>query len=390
MKLRNILIVVSILAVLSGFARFANRYTPPPPADSRLGQSLVDRNIIEKAAKLRFTDQGKIVTLARQSDGTWRVASYYDLPADFQKLSGLIGNLTDAKVERLVTSSADRIARLEFKNTKISLLDSTDEEVWTVTLGKNPETGAGRFVRFGSEQKAFLASLSTWLDIESKNWAYAELLNLKADDIAKVEIPFPEGGTTIVSRAKKEDAWTADQTPAGQKVKSDKIASLVGSIGNIRFTETSELDSAAATAAKSHTRAFKLITFDGKTITVSFARKPEEKKIKPPIADPKVTFATLGTSAGLATKPASATAAAPTAKPPAPEYETIPAGPVFVFITNSDATAPVNGLMSKRAFQISDSVFTGLPLKTAELFEPAPPSALSTVVPQQVEPPKKP
>ena len=61
-------------------------------------------------------------------------------------------------------------------------------------------------------------------------------------------------------------------------------------------------------------------------------------------------------------------------KPLAPEFETVPAGPVFVSVAHSDgATAPVNAMMQKRAFQISDYTFTGLPQKAEEMFEPAPP-----------------
>ncbi len=194
MKLRTLIVYVVILAGLSGVVYFLQRPAPPPSADARLGQSLLAPGTIEKAAKLRVTDQGKSVTVVKQPDGTWRVPSYYDMPADFSKISGLIGNLTEAKLERLVTSSADRIARLEFKDTKIELLDSADKEVWSITLGKNPEAGGGRFVRFGTEQKAFLASLNAYLDTEPKNWANTELLNLKADDIAKIEIPFAEDG----------------------------------------------------------------------------------------------------------------------------------------------------------------------------------------------------
>ena len=53
--------------------------------------------------------------------------------------------------------------------------------------------------------------------------ASLRLMGIKPDDIAKVEIPFAEGGPIVVSRAKKEDTWAADKTPAGQKVKADKI-----------------------------------------------------------------------------------------------------------------------------------------------------------------------
>ena len=384
MKLRTLVLTVAVLAVLSAIGFVARRPSAPPSADARLGQSLADRATIEQAAKLRLSDQGKTVTLVRQLDGTWRVASYFDLPADFSKLSTMVGNLTDAKLQRLVTSNAERLGRLEFKDTKIELLDAADKALWSVTLGKNAEGGGGRYVRFGAEQKAFLANLNVWLDAEPKNWADAQLLNLKPEDIAKIEIPFADVGPVTVSRAKKDDAWTADKTPAGQRVKADKIAALLSSVGSVRFTDTSDPTDAKAAAAKASERVFKLTAFDGETSTVALGRKPEEKKLKPPApsTDGKTGPGALGSVADLAkndaaTKSADAKPAEDKkpeeTKPLAPEYETIPAGPVFVFIASSDATSPVNALMSKRAFQIADFTFTSLPQKSDELFEAAPP-----------------
>ncbi len=373
MKLKNILIAVAVLAALSLAAFFATRTEPPPPADARIGQSIIDRALIEKAAKLRFSDQGKTVTLVRQPDATWKVATYYDLPADFSKLSSFIGNLTDAKLERLVTSSPDRISRLEFKDTKIDLLDAADKELWTLTLGKNPDSGSGRFVRYGTEQKAFLANLSAYLDTESKNWASAELLTLKADDIAKIEIPFAEGGPIAFSRAKKEDPWTADKTPAGQKVKADKLSTTLSSLTSLRFSDTNELSDPNAVTAKAHERVYQLETFDKKVIKIALGRKPEEKKLKP-AAEGQAPLAAIGTSADLLKKSADGKPAEP-AKPITPEFETIPAGPVFVNISHGEAAAPINTIMQKRAFQIADYTFTGLPQKSDELFEAAPPPA---------------
>ena len=390
MKLKTLIVSVVVLAVLSAIVFFARRPGPPPSQDARLGKPMIDGSLVEKAAKVRISDQGKTITLARQSDGTWRDTSYYDLPADHAKLSGLIGNLTDAKLERLVTTNPDRIARLDFKDTKIELLDAADKPLWSVTLGKAPETG-GRFVKFDDEKKAYLASLSAWLDSDPKSWANAELLNLKADDIAKVEIGFPAvpasttepktpavpATTVTVSRAKKDDAWTADKAPANERVKADKISSLLSSIGNIRFSDTTDLTDPNVKAAKEHERVFKLTTFDGKTYTIAMGRKPEEKKLKPPTPSPdgKTGPASMGSVTDLAKQEQKEkTEKKPEeTKPVTPEFETIPAGPVFVFIASSDASAPVNSLMQKRAFQIGDWTFTGLPQKAAELFEPAPP-----------------
>ena len=394
MKIKTLVVSIVVLAVLAVGAYVLQRPTPPPPADARLNQPMVDRAAIEKAAKIRVADAGKTLELTRQADGSWKVPSYYDMPADFGKLSGFVGNLTEAKLQRLVTSNAERIGRLEFKDTKVELLDASDKVVFTVTLGKNPETGGGRFVRFGDEQKAFLASFSAWLDTEARNWASAELTNIKPDDVAKIEIPFAEGGPVTVSRAKKEDAWTADKTPAGQKVKADRIASLLSSVGTVRFTDSSATDDANAVAAKANQRAFKLTTFDGKTISVAMGRKPEEKKLKAPApsADGKTGPAALGSVADLAKKEESKPGEKKDDKPLAPEFETIPAGPVFAFVSNSDASAPVNSHMAKRAFQIAEYTFTGLPQKVDELFEaaPAPPAPTpAPVAPAPAAEPKK-
>lgn len=378
MKIKTLIVTVLVLAVLSVGVYFLSRPAAPKTADSRINQPLVDRAVIEKATKIKISDAGKNVELTRQPDNTWRVTSYYDMPVDFSKLTGFVGNLTDAKIQRLVTSNAERIARLEFKDTKIELFDASGKPVLSLFLGKNPETGGGRFVRFGDEQKAFLATLTAWLDTEPKNWANAELINLKPEDIAKVEIPFAEGGPIVMSRAKKEDPWTADKTPAGQKVKADKVSSVLSSVGAIRFSDTNALDDANVAAAKANLRTFKLTTFDNKVVTVSMGRKPEEKKLKPLSAsDGKSGPGALGSMSDLAKKDEKKDEAKPGEekkddKPLAPEFETIPAGPVFAFITHSDASAPVNALMQKRAFQVSEYTFTGLPQKVDELFEPAP------------------
>ncbi|MFM9079970.1 MAG: hypothetical protein ACKOTE_07520, partial [Opitutaceae bacterium] len=77
-------------------------------------------------------------------------------------------------------------------------------------------------------------------------------------------------------------------------------------------------------------------------------------------------------------------------KPLAPEFETIPAGPVFAFVSHSDASAPVNSHMAKRAFQIAEFAFTGLPQKADELFEAAPPPPAPSPAPAAPAPAAEP
>lgn len=363
MKIKGLVITVAILAVFSVIAYIANRPAALPSADSRVGQPVADANAIEKAAKLKLASGGKTVTLTRQRDNSWVVESYYGLPADFQKLSRFANDLLTAKVQKLSTTNPDKIARLEFKDTQISLLDSADKSLWSITLGKNFPSG-GRFLRYNDEQKAYLADLNTWIDADGRSWADSTLISLKDDDIAKVEIGFTDGGPVTVARAKKGDPFTAENLLAGQKLKSEKVTALLGSLNDLRFSDTFALNDEKVAAAKTHTRTITLTTFDGKTITIVLSQKPEEKIVKPALNT------AMATPTPAVPKPNSETAPqAGSSKPAEPVTETIPAGPVFVFITHSDASAPVNALMKKRAFQVAEYLFTSLPQKRDELFE---------------------
>ncbi len=409
MKLRTLVITVAILAVLSGLVFLVSRPAVTPVADARVGQPLLKPADADKVAKVRITDAGKTVELVKTAAGPWQVTSYNDFPADFDKLAHLVDDLTSAKIESYVSSDPKTIARLEFKDTKISFLDAGGATLLDLTLGKTDDNGF-RFMHFGVEDKAFRLRLDTMLDTVAKNWADSALVKLKPEDIAKVELGFPavapavvaggsgpaitpgtEATTLIATRAKKEDPFTADHVPAGQQFKPAALNPVLSSLTDLRFTDTTATDDAKATAAKAGARTVKLTTFDGKIVTIALGRKPEEQRPKPPADAP----ATTPTAAGVAdpgpglpkpdgTKPADP---ATPAKPAEPEMETIPAGPVFAFIVHSDAAMPVNTLMQKRAFEVSDFALTSLPQKASDLFEPIPPPPAPPATPISVTTP---
>ena len=350
--------------------------------------------------------------LSRQSDGKWLDSSYYDLPVDFGKLSRFTDDLASAKVQRLVTRNPEVLARLDFKDTTIALLDATGKNLRTLTLGKEADSG-GRFVKFDDDAKGYLANLTTFLDADAKNWADSLLIDLKPDDIAAMSVGFGDGEPVVATRAKKDGAWTAGKAPAGQRVDGEKITSLLSSFTSLRFQDTSGLDDPNVEAARQHSRTIKLTTFDHKTITIQLGRKPEEKKPEerketgerkpdtgkpatgpmqnPPseTQNPAASPAKPEEKPGNSASPAGAASASnpepnlsavapakaetqnpePSVAPAVAAPAAAPAGPVYAFITSSDPAAPVNALMKKRAFQVYDWNYTSLPQKPDELFE---------------------
>ncbi len=370
MKTKSLLITVALLAASSTIVYVTQKPSAPQYAttDARNGQPLVDSAVLEKATQLRFTENGKTVTLAKSADNLWRVATYHNFPADFSRLSRLTDDLAAAKIERFVTAQPDRLARLDFKDTTIALFATTDADakpLWSVTLGKTSDSGS-RFPRFGDEQKAYAARLNVYLDTESKNWADTALVPIKTEDIASAELAFPNASALTVARENKNTPFTATHLAAGQQLNANALTSLLNTLTSLRFSDTSATDDPNAQAARTHARTFKLTTFDGTTLSTAPGRKPAENKITAPAkpADPAQAAQELLNTAD-APKPTEAIAAAV-------ETETIPAGPVFAFVAHSDSTAPINAQMQKRAHQIYEFTFTNLAEKPDAFFEPAP------------------
>jgi len=384
MKLKPLLAVVALLAVLSAAVYFVGRPAKPTGLDPRIGQTLLTAASLDQASALTLTENGRTVTLNKLPAGGWAVQEYHGFPADFTKLSRLVGDLVGAKVERLVSQNPERLQGFNLGDARITLSDASGKAVWSLDLGKNAE-GGGRLVRYDAETKAYLTRLSVFLDTEPKNWADASLLSLKTDDIAGVELSFAEGAPLVASRTKKEDPFTAADAPAGQQLSRAKIDSLLSTIGTLRFSDTSDLAEPNAVAAKANARTLAVKTFDGRSYRVAIGRKPEQKIVKAPEAGKAggtgpTALGSVADLAKVAPSSGATTASAPAPKPgesagPAAVVEnateTIPAGPVYAFVAASDAAAPVNQLMAKRSFQVFESTFTTLPQSRADLFEPA-------------------
>jgi hypothetical protein len=378
MKPKSLLIVVAVLAALSAAIFVFKRSAGSPTDDPRTGKPLLDPAVVETATRIEFSENGKTIKLHRTAPGDWVLDSYHDLPADFAKLSTFVSNFTAAKVERFVTANPDRLARLEFKDTRITLADDAGKSLAAVTLGKTAD-GGGRFVRFNDEKKAYLARLSVWLDTNDRGWADTALVHLTTDDIAKLTVDFPGAAPVVISRPDAKSAFTADTTPAGQQLKTATITSLLGTLTGLRFTETSATDDPQAIAAREAARTVTLTTFDGKTLTVAIGRQPARTVIKEAAvkADPA---ALLGDMAKPVLDEASPEKTGP-AVVVGPVTQKLPAGPVFAFVTHSDASNAVNVLMKKRTFQVAEFALTSLPADTAALFEPTPKQSATTPTP---------
>ncbi len=374
MKLKPLALTVAALVILSGIVFWTNRPAPPRGADPRIGQSIAQPSTLGSIKKIKVSSDDKSVSLSRLPDISWVVDDYYQLPADFTKITRLVSDVVDTKIQRFVTANNERFARLEFKKPSIEFFTGETQPILSLTLGKNAE-GGGRFLRFNNETKAYLVKTSLYLDADPKSWANPEMLTLKAEDVAKAEITFASGDKLIVHRVKKEDPFTADNVPTGKKFNAEQITSVINQFSSVRFSNTAESSAPDVTAAKDHARTFTFDLFDGTHYSIALGRRPAPS-VPPSVEKPTTTASSAVAIADAKPSDSSpsptettptATASSAAATPPPPP----PPGPVYVFIESSKTTAPINALMKKRGFEVPEYTLTSLPEKPDSFFTPA-------------------
>ena len=350
MRLRPLLTTLAILVPTAGAVWWLQRPAPPAQsADARLGQRVADPASLTSATRVRFKALGKTAELTRTTDGRWTIAASDTapaLPADASRLTRFASDLVSPKVERLVTENPSRIATLEFDATAVTFLDATGKSLLELDLGKTAD-GGGRFIRYGSEAKAYLARLNASIDADPANWRDTALVSLKSEEIASLTFAFPGAAPVVITRPDAKTGWTSPATPAGQQVKTATVTTQLTNLTGLRYTQVAPTLDPAVIAARVLTRDMTLTTFDGRSVKLTLGRAPEAPKPAKPATTP-------------------AEGSTPPPEPPAPPR------PVYAEVTDSKPDAILAAAAKTHAFQIGEWIHTGLPATSADLFEPVP------------------
>ena len=367
MKTKHLIFLIIILAVVAILSVRLNKLpTAYDSVDHLIGEGLIDIDILRVTKSIQIdTANEDSINLKAGSRNSWFISSFNNFPVDFSKLTALSKDLTDIKVLRNVSADPDVLSRLELGLNKITLRDSEDKILQMLDLGKESQKG-GQYVKKSDSEEAYLLERSLSLQNDPNDWIDTSVLDMDIGLVQSFSIPSWQEDQPPLEfiRVEGQNNFNSSYLPEGKTLVDTAVNAFLEELLTISFDEIAKQTDSAVIEAMAYRKDFTLQLVSGENLTISVARRPEKKELKQndPVAsipDDKEELPTE--SIGVENKDKQQSSE--------PEYETIPAGDVYLVYQIKDSKSPWKSVTETFAFTISSSDLKALKPNFSTLFE---------------------
>jgi hypothetical protein len=195
-----------------------------------------------------------------KKDGKWVIPSHYDYPADGKdRLAKTAAGVINLRKDTIRSDRSDdhqamgvidpqdtKNASLEGRGKRVTLKDEKGAALADLIIGKEV-TGhpTQRYVRLPGKNRTYGVNVNVDLSTRFADWIETNLLKVDTSRIREIVFDStkvdPERGAVVpgeISVVKRPDSagtWTMDKVPAGQEVDSDKLATVVRELGDLKI-----------------------------------------------------------------------------------------------------------------------------------------------------------
>ena len=167
MKFKTLLVLVLAAAGLAYLAYYMGA-GPKKRAASAVGKKVMAEYNGDALARIEVGDG---LVIAADKDGSWKIKTMQDYPADVAKVRDNLMKLNDLKV-----GNTARGKTIE-KKTRVSLKDDSGKELASVTLGEPHENWSlGRYVEFDG-QPVLVSDRLDAFDGDPKKWCETKIVD---------------------------------------------------------------------------------------------------------------------------------------------------------------------------------------------------------------------
>lgn len=220
------------------------------------------------------------VELVRR-DNIWRVAERYDYPANFEQLSGLLDQLSRAKLIERKTArveSHDSLDVVVGPQSRGHRVDFPGLDLEPLIVGRTATLRSGTFVRLGEEAQVWLADRTVEITADPALWLESQILTIPESQILGMAALDGQGSALFdVNRDPASGDLSLANLPEGRTLRyGTALTPNFTVIGQLQLLDVAQRVPKRWEGAPS--RVYRLV--DGRTLTVQTAADGGEFWIK--------------------------------------------------------------------------------------------------------------
>ena len=266
MKSKQLIILAAVAALLAGAAALLTKNQSRESTAPGIGAKLLPglRNQINDTARLTIASPSSTVTVSR-IEGTWKVASKWNYPADFGKIREALNKLADLKSLQVIRTSPRARASMHLLTaadtgatnreqcaTVVRLEGADNKTVATLALGNttsrpgpSDDTGGmggypdGQYVMTDAGEVHLTGEVLHEFTGSAIDWVDRDFINLS--DVLSVRITGGSKGDVIVERASASDELKLVAViPTNKVADATKISQIGSALGYFRFEDVAD------------------------------------------------------------------------------------------------------------------------------------------------------
>lgn len=233
----------------------------------------------DQAAAIEIKTRGKTVSLVKQEN--WMVAlNEGSYPADKGEVENIFKTVNNMQRESIVSTDPNKYPVFELDpvngaEVKISRSDHTLLAHFFV--GKNGPDLISTYIRIGGEKDVLLLSgmIKPAFDKELKDWRDKTILNLKVEDIVKIDTISPKKKVSLKKDAKGN--WEMVE-PEKAKVKKDVIEGMVNTLATLKAYDFEDGADLKACGLTSPPTKIQITMKDNSTLSLLIGKEKDSSK----------------------------------------------------------------------------------------------------------------
>ena len=234
-----ILVGMAVALALVTVALYSGR--GPSPGEFISGTPLIQGLDPGKVYKVVIKSGAKKVALIRHGE-EFGLTEKADYPASLKKINELILDCLEIRCAEEVTDSAANHAELGVTESStdavsVSFLDAESQPLIGFIKGKSAEGGSGAYVRLLGRNTVYRTEKGLFLKTDPTDYIDKTLVEVKKDDIKRVEVRTGKDTYTIGRNDKDEIALR--DIPKGKQAKGTEYESVFSALTSLDLTDVS-------------------------------------------------------------------------------------------------------------------------------------------------------